>query len=100
VPQDAPLLRALQQGSAAGLLAAAAATRNSLCGLYPLAVALEALYGGGAGAAAAPGGVAAAAPVLLAYSPAHLISARPDSTGFAALAVWSSPWYIGGADSV
>lgn len=87
--QDAPLLRAIQQGSAQALLAAAAATRNSLCGLWPLVVALEALYGDSS--VAGSGGAAAGRPVLLEYKPAHLILSRPDSTGFAAFAVWSAP---------
>jgi predicted class III extradiol MEMO1 family dioxygenase len=93
--QDAPLLQALQQGSAQDLLAAAAANRNSTCGLYPLAVALEALYGdsrssSGGGSSGIPGGsVRPYLPELLEYMPAHLIYSRPDSTGFAAAVVWS-----------
>jgi hypothetical protein len=105
-------VQALQQGSAAALLAAAAATRNSMCGLYPLAVALEALYGtddgapagssssgggGGGGASSSSSSSSSACsseragpPQLLDYRPAHAIFARPDSTGFAALAVYSS----------
>jgi hypothetical protein len=74
-----------------------------MCGLYPLAIALEALYGnnngsngGGcgssgsnAGSSRGSNGVAAAKPVLLDYKPAHLIFDRPDSTGFAAFAVYA-----------
>uniref|UniRef100_A0A383W0E3 Extradiol ring-cleavage dioxygenase class III enzyme subunit B domain-containing protein n=1 Tax=Tetradesmus obliquus TaxID=3088 RepID=A0A383W0E3_TETOB len=81
--QDSPLLQAVRAGSVPGLLAAAAATRNSLCGLYPLAVALEALYGSSSSKPAAD------VPQLLTYSPAHLIFPRPDSTGFAAFAVYA-----------
>jgi hypothetical protein len=78
-----------------------------MCGLYPLAIALEALYGssvgsndgGGGGSSGSAGsnaggssdsdGVAAAKPVLLDYRPAHMIFNRPDSTGFAAFAVYA-----------
>jgi hypothetical protein len=68
------------------LLAAAAATHNSLCGLYPLAVALEALYGSSSSSSRKPG---ADVPQLLLYKPAHLIFPRPDSTAFAAFAVYA-----------
>lgn len=97
----------MQQGSVQALLAAAAATRNSMCGLYPLAVAMEALYGHSTAAAASPrtGGEPFATtdgassisrrvrckPQLLVYQPAHLIFKRPDSTGFAAFAVFDEP---------
>jgi hypothetical protein len=124
------LLQAIQQGSVDALLAAAAATRNSMCGLFPLTVALEALYGGssagggcaGSGGCAASGSstggcaasgssaaagqagssagggcagssgsdaLAAALPQLLDYRAAHTIFERPDSTGFAAFAVYA-----------
>lgn len=96
-------LQAVQQGSVDALLSAAAKTRNSMCGLYPLAVALEALYGNssssstmcagssGVVATATPAGTAAAAkPELLDYRAAHTIFNRPDSTGFAAFAVYAA----------
>lgn len=89
------LLQAIQQGSVGGLLAAAAATRNSMCGLNPLAVALEALYGssssagGGCAGSTGSNAVAAALPELLDYRAAHTIFERPDSTGFAAFAVYA-----------
>jgi hypothetical protein len=84
--------QAVQQGSVQSLLSAAAATRNSLCGLYPLAVALQALYGsrsscscdGSSSEVVSPG-----MPQLLEYTPAHLIFPRHDSTGFAAFAVYA-----------
>lgn len=78
------LLQAVQQGSVDVLLSAAAATHNSMCGLYPLAVALAALYAGGSSSS-----TAAALPELLDYRPAHTIYERPDSTGFAAFAVYA-----------
>jgi hypothetical protein len=52
-----------------------------MCGLHPLAVALEALYGSGGD------GLCCQRPRLLDYRPAHAIFPRPDSTGFAALVV-------------
>ena len=63
-----------------------------MCGLYPLAVALEALYGrssssGSRGSSSSSAGMAAAKPELLDYRAAHTIFERPDSTGFAAFAV-------------
>jgi hypothetical protein len=87
-------VQAVQQGSVQGLLSAAAATRNSLCGLYPLAVALQALYGNisgaGSSSSSSSGGVVSARmPQLLGYTPAHLIFPRPDSTGFAVFAVYA-----------
>jgi hypothetical protein len=86
-------VQAVQQGSVQGLLSAAAATRNSLCGLYPLAVALQALYGGSSSSISSGGSSSGVAPPgmpqLLEYTPAHLIFTRPDSTGFAAFAVYA-----------
>jgi AmmeMemoRadiSam system protein B len=66
-------LQAVASGDPAALLAAAARTRNSMCGLAPLAVAL-----------AVARRQAWGRPQLLSYAPAHLISSRADSTGFAA----------------
>lgn len=82
--------QAVQQGSVDALLSAAAATRNSMCGLYPLAVALEAVYGSSSSSGSSSStGLPAAKPELLDYRPAHTIFERPDSTGFAAFAVYT-----------
>lgn len=75
-------LQAIEHGSVEELLAAAAAKHNSMCGLYPLAVALDALYGSGSQV------LAPEKPQLLQYKPAHLIYPRRDSTGFAAFVIW------------
>lgn len=80
-------VQAVQQGSVDALLSAAAATRNSMCGLYPLAVALQALYGSGGSDSSSFAWMPAAKPELLDYRAAHTIFDRPDSTGFAAFAV-------------
>jgi predicted class III extradiol MEMO1 family dioxygenase len=80
------LLQAVQQGSVDALLSAAATTRNSMCGLYPLSMALEALYGTSTSTSSSS---AAALPELLDYRAAHTIFKRPDSTGFAAFAVYA-----------
>jgi predicted class III extradiol MEMO1 family dioxygenase len=80
-------VQAVQQGSVDALLSAAAATHNSMCGLYPLGVALEALYGSSSSSSSVGMPLAAAKPELLDYRAAHTIFDRPDSTGFAAFAV-------------
>lgn len=82
------ILQALQQGSVQELLPAAAAKRNSMCGLYPLAVALEALYGASSSDSSNSGSVQPSKPQLLEYKPAHMIYQRPDSTGFAAFVIY------------
>ncbi len=86
------MAQAVQRGSVDELLSAAAATRNSLCGLHPLAVALAALYGGSGSSSSSSsgGGSSGGEPELLTYQPAHLIFERPDSTGFAAFAMHAS----------
>jgi hypothetical protein len=58
-----------------------------MCGLYPLAVALEALYGSSSNSSSSSVAMAAAKPELLDYRVAHTIFECPDSTGFAAFAV-------------
>eukprot|EP00775_Hariotina_reticulata_P004520 gene4520-biopygen6274 len=88
--QDMPVLRAVQDASVEGLLAAATVTCNSLCGLYPLAVGLQALYSHPASSSSNNSTrLQVDKPVLLCYSPAHLIYPRPDSTGFASFAMYA-----------
>jgi hypothetical protein len=83
------LLQAVQDASVEELLAAAAVTHNSLCGLYPLAVGLQALYGCPSSSSGSDS-ITADKPQLLLYSPAHMIYPRCDSTGFASLVVYAA----------